>query len=58
MAESQHETIINLYNSGIPLDVIALQLDISQEEVDRVIASLKNQGRQRQRLWPRSTSTL
>jgi adenylate cyclase len=39
MAESQHETIINLYNSGIPLDVIALQLDISQEEVDRVIGS-------------------
>jgi adenylate cyclase len=39
MAESQQQTIINLYNSGIPPDVIALQLDISQEEVDRVIAS-------------------
>ena len=39
MAESQHTTIINLFNSGIPPDVIALQLDISQEEVDRVIAN-------------------
>jgi adenylate cyclase len=39
MAESQQTTIINLYNSGIPPDVIALQLDISQEEVDRVIAA-------------------
>jgi adenylate cyclase len=39
MAESQQTTIINLYNSGIPSDVIALQLDISQEEVDRVIAA-------------------
>lgn len=39
MAESQQKTIINLYNSGIPPDVIALQLDIRQEQVDRVIAS-------------------
>ncbi len=39
MAESQQKTIINLYNSGIPPDVIALQLDISQEQVDWVIAS-------------------
>ncbi|HEX2557607.1 MAG TPA: adenylate/guanylate cyclase domain-containing protein [Nitrososphaera sp.] len=41
MADSaQRETIINLYNSGIPTDVIALQLDISQEEADRVIESM------------------
>jgi adenylate cyclase len=39
MAESQQATIINLYNSGIPPDVIALQLDISEEEVVRVIAT-------------------
>jgi adenylate cyclase len=37
MAESQQKTIINLYNSGVPPDVIARQLDISREEVDRVI---------------------
>jgi len=37
VAESQQKTIINLYNSGVPPDVIARQLDISREEVDRVI---------------------
>jgi len=40
MANAQRQTIINLYNSGIPPDVIALQLDISQEEVDSVIGSV------------------
>jgi adenylate cyclase len=35
----QRQTIINLHNSGIPLEIIALQIDVSQEEVDRVIAS-------------------
>src|SRR5690606_38937884 len=39
MAESQQETIINLYNSGVPAETIALQLDISLDEVHRVIAS-------------------
>ncbi|MGH9991928.1 MAG: adenylate/guanylate cyclase domain-containing protein [Nitrososphaera sp.] len=33
----QRQTILNLYNSGIPPDVIAVQMDISQEEIDRVI---------------------
>ncbi|HEV8404335.1 MAG TPA: adenylate/guanylate cyclase domain-containing protein [Nitrososphaera sp.] len=37
MAESQQKTIINLFNSGVPPDVIARQLDISREEVDSVI---------------------
>ncbi|OLC24384.1 MAG: hypothetical protein AUJ08_05505 [Thaumarchaeota archaeon 13_1_40CM_3_50_5] len=37
MAESQQQTIINLHNSGVPPDVIARQLDISRNEVDRVI---------------------
>ncbi len=35
----QRQTIINLHNSGIPLEIIALQIDVSQEEVNRVIAS-------------------
>ncbi|HJS68107.1 MAG TPA: adenylate/guanylate cyclase domain-containing protein [Nitrososphaera sp.] len=39
MAESQQTTIINLYNSGIPAETIALQLDVSLEEVNRVIAA-------------------
>jgi len=37
MAKSQQQTIINLHNSGVPPDVIARQLDISRDEVDRVI---------------------
>lgn len=37
MAESQQTTIINLHNSGVPAETIALQLDISLEEVKRVI---------------------
>jgi adenylate cyclase len=51
MAESQQQTIINLYNSGIPPEVIALQLDITQEEVDRVIASAEKSS-------PTETTTL
>ena len=37
MAKSQQQTIINLHNSGVPPDVIARQLDVSRDEVDRVI---------------------
>lgn len=36
----QQQTILNLYNSGIPLDIIALQLDISQDDVDKIIKSI------------------
>ncbi|HXV46152.1 MAG TPA: adenylate/guanylate cyclase domain-containing protein [Nitrososphaera sp.] len=45
MAESQQATIINLHNSGIPAETIALQLDISLEEVNRVIAAAENSAR-------------
>ena len=36
----QLQTILNLYNSGIPADIISLQLDINQEEVDRIIENV------------------
>lgn len=45
MAESQQKTIINLYNSGVPSDVIARQLDISREEVDRIIADAEKSSK-------------
>jgi adenylate cyclase len=45
MAESQQTTIINLHNSGIPAETIALQLDISLEEVNRVIAAAEKSTR-------------
>jgi hypothetical protein len=36
--QHQHrQTIINLYNSGILPDMIAMQLDISEDEVDKII---------------------
>ena len=33
----QRQTILNLYNSAIPTEIISFQLDISQEEVENVI---------------------
>ncbi|MFL6476630.1 MAG: adenylate/guanylate cyclase domain-containing protein [Nitrososphaera sp.] len=40
MAESQRQTIINLYNSGISSEIIAYQLDINPEDVDKVVKSI------------------
>ncbi len=40
MAESQRQTIINLYNSGISPEIIAFQLDISLEDIDKVVQSI------------------
>ena len=37
MLKEQRQIVLNLYNSGIEPDVIAYQLDIGQEEVNRVI---------------------
>jgi adenylate cyclase len=44
MAESQQTTIVNLHNSGVPAETIALQLDIDLEEVKRVIAAAKEKS--------------
>jgi adenylate cyclase len=35
--DEQHQTIINLFDSGIPLENIALQLDVELDEVNKVI---------------------
>ncbi len=40
MAESQRQTIINLYNSGISPEIIAFQLDITLEDVDKIVQSI------------------
>ncbi len=40
----QRQTILSLYNSGIESDVIAWQLDISQEEVDKIIEEEEEEG--------------
>lgn len=44
MAESQQTTIVNLHNSGVPPETIALQLDISLEEVNRAIAAAEEKS--------------
>jgi len=44
MAESQQTTIINLHNSGVPAETIALQLDISLKEVNRAIAAAEEKS--------------
>jgi len=33
----QRQTILNLYNSAIPTEIISFQLDIGQEEVEKII---------------------
>jgi adenylate cyclase len=33
----QRQTVLNLYNSGISADIISLQLDMTKEEVDKII---------------------
>lgn len=40
-ATYQQQTILNLYNSGITTDIIAQQLNTSQEEVNKIIESAK-----------------
>ena len=43
---NQRQTILNLYNSGIEKDIISYQLDISQEEIDKIIEEEEKQKRQ------------
>jgi adenylate cyclase len=38
----QWQTIINLFDSGIPLEIIALQLDIDLDEVNKIIQNISN----------------
>lgn len=40
MQSRQWQTVLNLYNAGVLPDVIAMQLDISKEEVAKIIINL------------------
>ena len=42
-AEQQLQTILNLFNSGIPPETIADQVDIDKDEVDQILQDIKNQ---------------
>lgn len=39
----QRQTLLNLYNSAIPIEIISFQLDISQEEVENMIKEEKRE---------------
>jgi adenylate cyclase len=47
--EQQLQTLVNLFNSGIPTESIAIQVDMDKEEVDQILQDIKNQE-QRKRL--------
>jgi adenylate cyclase len=49
----QRETISNLYYSGIPTEIISLQLDISKEEVEKVIEKITEE---QERILDKNTS--
>ncbi|MGN6821872.1 MAG: hypothetical protein ACTHJ7_03700, partial [Candidatus Nitrosocosmicus sp.] len=40
--EQQRQTIINLFESGITSEIIALELDIELKEVDKVIQKIND----------------
>jgi hypothetical protein len=42
----QRQTISNLYNSGIPKEIIALQLDIEEKDVEEIIKQIRKEQKQ------------
>ncbi|HEY9385740.1 MAG TPA: hypothetical protein VIP70_01765 [Nitrososphaeraceae archaeon] len=46
----QLQTLMNLYNSGIEIDIISLQLDVSKEEVDKIIEEEENRRKKTLRI--------
>src|ERR687892_1172214 len=54
----QHrQTIINLHNSGILPDMIAMQLDISKDEVDKVIKDQASEEERKYKAVKRASNT-
>src|SRR5919106_4359146 len=51
----QYQTILNLYNSGIPAYIIAFQLDMDEKDVHKIIQSTL-EGRSS--LWPLPPSSI
>lgn len=43
----QRQTILNLHNSGIPTEIIAVQMDIDQQEIEKVIQQAADEEAQR-----------
>jgi len=53
----QTQTILNLYNSGIMPDIIALELDMTQEEVMRIIQK-ETSEEERRKITAKSVSSI
>jgi adenylate cyclase len=51
----QRQTVLNLYNSGISADIISLQLDMSKEEVNKIIEAA-NIEEERKKVFIRQAS--
>lgn len=54
----QPHTILSLYSSGIERDVISWQLDISQEEVDKVIEEEEGRMKKQQAVDAKNPSEI
>jgi hypothetical protein len=46
----QRQTLMNLYNSGIERVIISLQLDVTKEEVDKIIEEEENRRKKALRI--------
>jgi adenylate cyclase len=51
----QRQTLMNLYNSDIERDIISLQLDVSNEEVDKIIEEEEDRRKKALRIKNAST---
>jgi adenylate cyclase len=43
----QQQTMLNLYNCGIPLEIIAIQVDVSQNEVEKIIKTVNTEEKRK-----------
>jgi adenylate cyclase len=55
--EQQLQTILNLFNSGIPSETIADQVDIDKDEVDQLIQDIKQQEERKRILLEEQVSS-
>jgi hypothetical protein len=53
----QQQTMLNLYNSGIPIEIIALQVDVSQDEVQNIIEKAKAEEKGRKIIAKQGSDT-
>jgi len=45
----QQQTVLNLYNSGIPHEIIAIQLDVSKQQVISILKKVTMDNKRKER---------